>query len=754
MKKEKTKSMSRLAKCLLACLFACGTAGLGVALALSSVTVEMKGGYNWERIPSASEYNMLKFVYNDTDKTASVSSAEDENGNKIASGAIVIPGYVVCDDESKGTVGARYKVTTIASKAFKISENSSYTEGEGCPITSVKISEGVTTIKDQAFYYCDQLTSVELPSTITSIGSDAVFAKTGLTEIKVTEGNDNTYSGGGNGIYQGTTLVAGCKTTVIKDGTTTIDSTAFFGHKGFTTITIPSSVLNIRRSAFAQTDLTSIELPTSLISIGDYAFNQCKSLKSVNIPDNVREIGTGAFAYSGLTSSIIISGSVVDIGDYAFQGCTSLVNVTINEGCMSIGTGAFKTCTSIEKVYIPASILEIGEYAFYGCTSCEYIYMYDGMGWFAGTTAIDIDLTASVHLTSWYLTGNEDVLDRPDYSNVKWSKVQAASSFTNLVFTYNSSAKTASVAKNTNNKPTGELSLPTYVKYNGTTYSVTSIPNEGFKQTNITSIVLPQKLETIGDDAFVGCTSLTNISIPSSVTSMGDSNPFAGCTGLTSLSIRKNTVYSSANNAIYKGTTLFAGCNGTDQIRTNTTEIGDYAFSGMGITSIEIPESVQSIGKYAFNKCVNLTTVTFNEKILATGTSCQIKTIDSMAFFNCTSLTTIKALGSTDLDNNGDGIAVLPYSLEVIGSQAFCGCTALQYVIIFGNVNEIGYSAFKNTGLVEAYFAESSGWCVYYPIPHVNAGYGAGIPGLSDASVAATNLKSTYAGEMWKRKTS
>ena len=184
---------------------------------------------------------------------------------------------------------------------------------------------------------------------------------------------------------------------------------------------------------------------------------------------------------------------------------------------------------------------------------------------------------------------------------------------------------------------TGSVVIPTTVKYNNVTYSVTSIRSSAFEGcTGLTSITIPNSVTSIGSLAFLYCDGLTSIEIPNSVTSIGI-YAFRGCTGLESIVVENGkSLYDSRNNcnAIIETATneLIAGCKNT-VIPSNVTSIGNSAFSGCsGLTSIEIPNSVTSIGDYAFNDCSGLTSIEIPNSVTSIGRS---------AFGDCTGLTSI-----------------------------------------------------------------------------------------------------------------
>ena len=286
----------------------------------------------------------------------------------------------------------------------------------------------------------------------------------------------------------------------IKGATVTCIGNGAFGWcKSLTGVTIPDSVTSIGGSAFyGCTSLTSVTIPDSVTSIGGSAFGNCKSLTNMTIPDSVTLIGNGAFLGCTSLTSVTIPDSVTSIGEQAFSECTSLTSVTIPDSVTSIGEQAFSECTSLTSVTIPDSVTSIGEQAFSECTSLTSVTIPDSV-----TSIGDGAFASCTSLTGiWVAEGNNDYSS--DASGVLFNKdkitlVQCPGTFR-------------------------EYTIPD---------SVTSIGEQAFMGcSSLTSVTIPDSVTSIHWGAFYDCTSLTSVTIPDSVTSIG-AWAFRDCTSLT-----------------------------------------------------------------------------------------------------------------------------------------------------------------------------------------------------------------------------
>ena len=242
-------------------------------------------------------------------------------------------------------------------------------------------------IGSYAFYFCSVLTSLTLPAGFTEIGINAFFGCDGLKEVRFCI-NDNldTYLTKGHPYIN---VDCGIKYYIndkeitsieIPSNVTTLGDCVFQGCSGLTSLTLPAGITEIGSYAFYHcSGLTSLTLPDGITEIGDDAFKGCSGLTSLTLPDGITEISNGAFSgCSGLTSLNLPAG-ITEIGFSAFSYCSGLTSLNLSAGITEIGQNAFYGCSGLTSLTLPAGITKIGQNAFLGCSGLTSLTLPAGI---------------------------------------------------------------------------------------------------------------------------------------------------------------------------------------------------------------------------------------------------------------------------------------------------------------------------------------------------------------------------------------
>lgn len=606
-------------------------------------------------------------VYTTTsDNTVAVTS----NYYGTYSGDITIPATVT------HTVYSNYEIITLT---FKVTSIEDYAFSDCSGLTSITLPSTLRTIGSNAFYGCTGLTSVTIPNGVESINSSAFQECTGLRSVVM----PNTVTSIGDGLFYGCTSL----TNVQLSSSIKQMSGTFFGCTSLTSIEVPYSVTTLYRTFAGCSQLANVVLHESLATIDNRAFEDCAALTSLYIPNSVTTIGEKAFNNSGLTS-LEIPCTTTQIKRDAFLNCTQLMSVTsraitppamINSGCFSNET------YDLASLYVPNIVKDVYQ------------------------------------STNWWSNFN-NIVGNADYDNVYDAQVGG-------IYYHITGNNTVEVTfkDNSYNSYSGQVTIPSSVNINRTTYqvtgigcnafkncsgltgvtipaSVTTIGDGAFEQAGLTSVTLPGNLLSIGTRAFKNCTMLTSLTIPESVKAIGES-AFSGCSGITALTWNAINCPSNGN--------LYTSNINQVTIGSQVELLPDYFVANSKITQINIPESVVSIGYRAFYNCDGFSSLTIPVNVTHMGAG---------AFGSCygvTSLTwnAISCPGNGDLETSnintvviGDQVEMLPSyfvrysqissvsfpaSVKQISDRAFEGCN-LPNLLIPETIESIGPYAFSD----------------------------------------------------------
>lgn len=655
----------------------------------------------------------------------------------------------------------------------------------------------VVEIADEAFMEYSLMKSITIPSTVTKIGNNAFMNCNQLKNVYVDDIASwlkiEFKSTSANPVYYANTLyVNGEKLTelVIPAGTTKINDYAFFACQSLTKVTFADEIESIGASAFSECkNIAEFVMPASLKTISESAFNGCTSLTTVTVSPKLTKISGSAFATCTKLNIVNISDLkawfAIEFGSenanpvaYArniYLNGELLENLEVPAGVTTIKEYAFANA-SIASVKFHESFKSVAKSAFKGCTKLEKVDVASIASWlnidFSDASANPLSLAGKLYINGTECKNLEipegtSAIKKYAFSNAVFEtvvipstlKTVASSAFSNVELNgvyINDLANWCTIAFA--NKDASPLYQAHSLYLNGEHLTTVEIPVESvakfaFMNSDIETLVVPNTVKTIGDNAFAGCDSIKTLTIDmatvpasfagcpnlnkvvfgESVTAISK-NAFKGCGALSHIEFAENiaTIESAAfadcsslkyvnvpsfdkwfnvnfidekANPVYYAQELYVNGVKMEEIRIpeGTTSIKPYMFSGGTLyKKVTIPASVDTIGKSAFSSCINLEAV-YVESI---DEWLEIEFGDKYA----NPLTLAKKLYIADKELKEE--VVIPEGVTKVNKFAFQNCAAITSVTFPASIDSVGSDAFAGCENISSVNVEDlNKWC-------------------------------------------
>lgn len=545
----------------------------------------------------------------------------------------------------------------------------------------------LSTIGKKAFN-ATSITSITFPSTVQSLGESSFESCTGLTELEIPDSINVL----GDKAFRGCNKVTKLQ---LPNATTTIGSYVFQNCTSLTEVVIPEGLTFTGKGEFAGcTALSSVTIPSTMQTIGDETFKSCTALTQIELPDSVTKLGASAFEACSNLVTVRYSVELIEIGNKAFYNCINFSSYVFPESLQIIGSQTFENCESFRSLTIPANVTAIGSRAFVNCHGISVLTIDTNKLTNCGTAIFNQCLLRQVRFPEGITTIPANLFSQATFT-------------TDSVMTIPNTVTTIG-----NNAFGGTSNVPvnvSVVQFEAGS-ELTVIDSKAFTYcTALEEFIIPETTQEIGANAFEGCIKIPSIVIPENVTKIGTS-AFSGCSILAEITYNAIRVTTSNQN-------IFAKCNVRkiligDKVSAFPANLfrgaqfsTNSATGEMEMITIYIPASVVEIGDYALPNIANLQHVVF-----ANGSA--LTTIGQYAFWQCVNLESINLPdsvtsignfafdGCTKLGSDSTVPFSIPKSLTKLGNNAFSACPAITTVVIPEGVEKINDKAFMNdTGL-------------------------------------------------------
>ncbi len=591
-------------------------------------------------------------------------------------------------------------------------------------LEKITLPNALTAIGENAFRGCTALKSVNIPTTVTSIGTEAFYNCSALEAVYLawTDSRGLSNCACGDDVFKGipsttklympevlgassisgrvpwNSFLASHVQTYDPQLLYKIDGICYYIDISNFTAEIAHEDASLEGEVTVPAYIEASGFKYMVKSVADAAFILCSNLITLSLPETVTSIGQKAFMGLENLETVTIPNSVTSIGASCFSGCTGLQSIILPD-LTAIAPSTFKGCSSLSQITIPNSVTSIGDEAFAGCANMQIVRV----AWLdPAECACGTDVLKGINSEAILCmpVGTQELYK----ATAPWNQLTTVSEYElqatvdGFHYIIYPATHTAKVWEHTPNEATGDIVIPETITYKGTAFTVTGIGNSAFSGcSGITSISLPNTLQTIEILAFNSCTGIQRIDIPNSVESIED-NAFFGCTKLSFITVHwLDPAECACGDNLFMGipmTSILYVPEGTEALYADASPWKDIMavmtvpceITVDGVTyKIDLEEKTASVSasqSYTGSAPITIPgTLNYKDKTFP------VESTQDLAFY----------YNYPDLQG-----VVIEDGVQQIGELNFADCTGLTYAVIPESVKRIGSSSFSGCPLLDS----------------------------------------------------
>ena len=564
----------------------------------------------------------------------------------------------------------------------KLKKISKYTFYWCSLLSEINIPKNVEVIEDYAFYNCDSLKELIIPENVKSIGNNAFGACDRIRKIIIPKSviklngnpftatiltgqhyevesespyfiieNEGIYSSDKKTLYS---CLTNNKTYDVLEGTKCIAKYAFSHSSKLLAINLPSTLEIIEDYAFESCDFTTLQIPDSVKHIGDYAFSDCKKLSKIVLPESLEHLGPRSFYGCKYLQDIILPKLLKRIEKETFCWCDNLTQMTILNPYIQIDNDAFSGLDSLKRVIFYGCPEGANDEIFANNIQLKEIAVPMGM-----KKKFECIFPSKINIITLINTREMKniVIDDSRESSTEVNNIDRMNVYKDeygVLYSEDKKRLLTCEYKECVEDPFEDELGNNHILYNNRILNNNNIENvldqienrfyyavlngtesicdkAFFRCENLSEIIIPESVTSIGIRAFEACKTLKEIVIPSSVRRIKD-YCFIGCQKLDTVILPEEL--------ICIGDSAFVGCENLENIKipNSVTSIGKSSFAYCGLKEISIPNNIKEIGQSAFSDCCRLSSITISNGLVLIG---------EWAFRGCNNIKTIYCLTET-----------------------------------------------------------------------------------------------------------